>query len=339
MINRIIFRADGNSSTGLGHLYRLMSLYKIYEEHYEVTFYTRHDSIVSVFPNEIDLKIIPENVLLNEEGAWFAKQNKASETLIFADGYQFDATFQKKIKEKGYSLIYIDDLAVEDMYADIVVNHSPHIKVNAFKAQNYTQFALGTDYAMLRPLFLNELNSSRKIIKIKNVFVCFGGADFYDLTAKITQELICFKEIESINVIVGAAYKHKTIFELEKKDDRINILNNLSESEMLGVMKSSEMAILPTSTICYEAAAVGMLILGGYFVDNQEKIYQGFLENNMIYEIGDYNTISKEKLQSVLKEVLNFSTDDLNYYLNNQRKMFDGKQKERFLNLVNKIVC
>lgn len=318
---RILFRADGNSETGLGHLYRLFSLVEVYREIYDFSFVTRETSKLKVIPRDYTLKIIPNNISYEDEADWLDGRFDSRKTIIIADGYHFNSQYQKRIKEKGFKLVFIDDLFNEYMYADIVINHSPCLKSEDFRAEKSTRFALGTKYAMLRPRFLEELNSKIKNIhKIKKVLVCFGGADLHDFSSKITNYLLPYNQIIEINVIVGAAYKHREIFDLQKKDNRIKILSNLSESEMLAVMKSSDMGVLPTSTISFEASAVGMLILGGYFVDNQEAIYRGFVETNSIYQIGDYNKITDQKMNKILNEVLAFSEGDFDFYLKGQKK-------------------
>ena len=47
------------------------------------------------------------------------------------------------------------------MYADVVINHSPYIQETHYKKEPYTKLVLGTKYALLRPLFLEEAKQDR----------------------------------------------------------------------------------------------------------------------------------------------------------------------------------
>lgn len=49
----------------------------------------------------------------------------------------------------------------------------PGIKANQYKSQAYTKFALGPEYALLRPAFLELSKKKRGIKHIKRVFICF----------------------------------------------------------------------------------------------------------------------------------------------------------------------
>ena len=218
MAKTILFRADGNSETGLGHLFRLFALVEMYKEHYDYLFLTRSTSTLKVIPKQYNLQIIPESIGINEEPDWLERKFSPEKHLIIADGYHFDSNYQISIKKKAYKLMYIDDLATEKMYADIVVNHSLLLTPGDFDSSEHTRFALGAKYAILRPSFLSEATNNRKISSIKNVFVCFGGADFYDLTLKSVQGLLELDSIEKLNVVIGGAYKHQEIFDLKEKN-------------------------------------------------------------------------------------------------------------------------
>ena len=59
MTQKIIFRADGNAKTGLGHLYRLFSLVEMVKDSIEFVFLTKETSTHSVFPIEYNIRNIP----------------------------------------------------------------------------------------------------------------------------------------------------------------------------------------------------------------------------------------------------------------------------------------
>ncbi|WP_308991774.1 UDP-2,4-diacetamido-2,4,6-trideoxy-beta-L-altropyranose hydrolase [Mariniflexile litorale] len=335
---KIIFRADGNTLTGLGHLYRLFALVEMLKDEYDYVFLTQSTSTIEVIPEHFNIRIIPNNISINNEPNWLSKEYSFSEHLIIADGYQFNSEYQKKIKYKKYKLVYIDDLGTEKMYADIVVNHSPYIKEDHFIALPNTKFALGTQYAILRPLFLKVAKKVKKIKIIKNVFICFGGSDFHDITNICVEGIIGIKNIKNIHIVLGGAYKHKSILKtVQGYEERVFLYKNLSERQMVEIMSKCQLAIVPSSTISYEVCSVKMLIYGGYYVDNQISIYKGFQEKQMIFDAENFNKKTPVDFKWAIEEIL--KTDPIQYQdmINKQHAFFDGNQKIRFQQLIKEL--
>ena len=331
-MRQLICRADGNASTGLGHLYRMFALYEIYKNDFDVTFVTREDSEVQVIPKNYRTLLVPNATKLEDEAEWLCTHFNANEDIIIADGYQFIGDYQKQLRDFGFYLMYVDDLVSEKLYANIVVNHSQNLDRNLFNTSENTVFALGTNYAILRPLFLEAAKRDRKIKTIDTAFVCFGGADALDLTSKAVKALLECKSIKKVHVVLGGAYKHNSIFEIVKEHSVINIHQNLSEEKLIKVIELCNFAIVPSSTILYEICCVKMPVLSGYFVDNQKNIYSAFKNDELIYPAGDFSKYTSEDFKHKIETVLNKS--DYNYFIANQSKLFDSKIKQRFLNLL-----
>ena len=336
MPKTIIFRADGNSKTGLGHLYRLFSLVEIVKDAFDLVFLTNETSTTSVIPDAYNKLIIPKTISIEDEPQWLATKFLSEENIIIADGYQFNSQYQKQLKELHFTLIYIDDLAKEHMYADLVINHSPYIKEEHFIKQPYTNLALGTQYALLRPLFLEEAKKPKTISKIDTAFVCFGGADPYDLSFKSVKALLEKTDFKLIHVVLGAAYQHQDIYDLKHTfSHNIHIHKNLSEQNLVEVMQKSNFAIVPASTILYEICCVKMPVLSGFYIDNQELIYKGFLRNGAIYQGGnmiDYTVSDFAKhIDAILKE------QNFNHVIQAQNELFDDKIASRHLNLISEL--
>ena len=124
VLKNIILRADGNGEIGYGHLSRLNALANIIGEEFKVIFLTRHDSNISLIESNIEIAIIPKEVDLINESDWIYKNFSPNNNFIVADGYQFSSSYQKKIKDLGYRLMFIDDLMKFHMHADYVINHA-----------------------------------------------------------------------------------------------------------------------------------------------------------------------------------------------------------------------
>ena len=334
-MRKILCRADGNSSIGLGHLYRMFALYEMYKEIYDVTFVTRKDSELKVIPKEYKIKLIPTTVPLSEEPSWFLEHFDTTTHIIIADGYSFIDDYQKQLRNIGFFVMYIDDLVTKKLYANVIVNHAPKLQRGDFNIDYNSVFALGTKYAILRPCFLEATINNRIINDIDSVFVCFGGADQYDLSFLTVSVLVDIYEIKNIHVVLGGAYKHDAIFNLANQYSHIKVYQNLGEKELIEVMQKSNFAIVPSSTILYELCCVKMPILSGYFVDNQKNIYDGFVQNELVYPGGDFSKCTEEDIRAKIKVIL--KTSNYNCFIANQSKLFDSKIKQRFFNLLLKV--
>lgn len=332
---KILFRADGDSKVGLGHLYRLFALVEMLRNDYDFVFVTREGTLKNIIPDNYLTQYIPMHVQLHEEPQWIGNRFASEEYLIIADGYQFGSEYQRLIKAQNYVLMYIDDLTSEHMYADFVINHSPHVRVDDFKAELYTRFALGLKYALLRPLFIQAATEKKRLPNdIDTAFVCFGGSDQFDFTLMTVQSLLMLEQVKAINIIVGAGYLHTAIYELARENSQVKIFKNLSEIELIQIMKACQLGIAPTSTILFELCSIKMILLAGYYADNQEKAYFELERMNLIHGAGDFR---KSSIESLYRSLMLAITSDNENLLQNQNQFFDGLQKKRFLKILNSI--
>ncbi len=332
----ILFRADGNATAGLGHLYRLFSLVEMVKNHFDVVFLTKAESTLDVIPKDYMVTTIPTHIGIDKEPKWINEHFSVNSYSLIADGYHFDAPYQKELKKYGFTLMYIDDLASEYMFADLVINHSPYLNESDYKKESYTKLALGTQFALLRPAFLKAAKETRILKEISTAFVCFGGADPFNLSVKAVEGLLVIDAIKHIHVVLGGAYNHLELLELAKKNlNSLIIHRNLSETELVSIMQLSQIAIAPASTILYELCCVKMPILSGFYVDNQELIYKGFLDRNAIYGGGNLKDYTALDFTNQIKYFLDQSSHEA--VLTSQSMLFDDKITERYIELIQSI--
>ena len=99
-------------------------------------------------------------------------------------------------------------------------------------------------------------------------------------------------------------------------------------------MNTSTFAITPTSTVLFELISVNTYLLAGYYVENQKKGYF-YLKKKMVFEgLGDFNNFDFSMLKDILA---NISFKDIEKQIEFQKRLIDGNQKGRFLELINKL--
>jgi len=329
---KILLRANGSAKTGLGHFYRIFALYSMFKSDRDAVLVTAADSWTNAIPQELNYCLLPENISIAEEIQWISKKYPSSDYLFFADGYQFDEAYQLLVKEAGYKLLYIDDLMEWPMHADWVINHALSANSFAYNVDSSTRVVTGTAYAILRPAF--QKASQLPVVTRQNgiYFVCFGGADPMDLSVKATQALLTFPSVKRVHVVIGAAYIHQTLFEIEKVDSRVEVHRHVDEAFMAELMLTSTFGIVSASTTLYEACACKLPVLCGYYVDNQEGIYNGALNRGFIYPAGDMRAFTVDQFHALLVEYMHHEGDLKVQQL--QALWFDGRSAKRIHQMI-----
>lgn len=296
---KVFIRVDGSSQIGLGHLVRCIALAHMLKSDFEISFYCKY------IPDSMQLELIERRFALIKisDEEQFLNQ-LSSNTIVVLDGYNFDTEYQIQIKTKGCKLVCIDDLNDKYFYADLIINHGSGFKEGDYSTQPSTKFALGPQFALLRSTFLNQITKPRVISKFDNLFICFGGADSFNLSAITLEVVLEFNTFKHIAILTGPAYKANIqLQELIMKDNRVVHLQNLSEYEMLTEMLKAEIAIVPSSGIILEVFSVGIPTISGFFVDNQSSASEYFEKHSLIYSCGNMLENFREKLRNCISSL------------------------------------
>lgn len=323
----IIFRTEGNSNIGLGHIYRCLAIAESLNTDISFIFCLTEESDHSMVPQNYNKVILKDH---SKEFEFLKKQKVEGSKLIIADGYAFNSLYQKQIKSLGFNLIYIDDLGKEIMYADAVINHSPGLDAHDFNLINSSLY-LGPKYSIIRKEFLDYTPVA---LDRKKILVSFGGSDPKNLTKKFIPYLCEELQDFQIQVVTGSSYKDQywlQKFSSEKKN--LNIHNAITAIELREIIQKSYLAILPCSTMLYEACSLRSNVLSGYFVDNQYKIYKGFVNNELIIDLGNLSVLTPSELLSKIKRTL-CDKEMTNKIRINQEKLFDGRSMQRINQII-----
>ncbi|AWA28646.1 UDP-2,4-diacetamido-2,4,6-trideoxy-beta-L-altropyranose hydrolase [Flavobacterium magnum] len=290
MKKQVFFRADGSAQTGLGHLVRCLALAQMLQDDFDIEF------VCMEIPDVIKQDIIARDFSVRE----IASENDfidilPTDAVVIIDHYGLNADFHKTVIAKDCKVVCIDDLHEKEFYAHLIINHAPGIKKGDYKALPNTKFALGPDYALLRPAFLEAAKTSGRKNKIKTILICFGGSDYLNLTRKITELVADLKKEYQVFVVTGAAYAFTD--ELSAycvAYPEITHFSAVSEQRMLDLMKKSDLAIVPSSGIVFEALAAGCKVMSSWYVDNQREIFDGFRDLQAIIPLDSFEDISEE---------------------------------------------
>ncbi len=325
MRKRLIFRADANTTMGRGHLSRCLAVAGMIKDDIEVLFVClkKDESYI--------LKLLGDFNFQSLEKDYDLIQILNKEDLLWIDGYQFSKKWKIKIRKCVYKLIETNDIPADANNVDIVFNHTPGLKPEPFiNIDANTKLYLGLKYALLRQNFLKHAKTKKAKSSGKGVFICFGGADTYNLGEKFTKELIRLNFNEPIYWVTNRSDKDLQT----DKVDNLTILSHLNEEEMIHYMSEAKVVLIPSSVLSFEAMALRKPIFTCYFVNNQELIYNGLIELNLACGAGYIK--NGAEIKKKMSEFMHYYNDTDNHktQLDNQIVVLDGTSGERINKLI-----
>lgn len=284
-MQKIFFRADAGAGIGYGHFIRTLALADMLKDDFDCFFYTAEPT-----PYQISqMGEVCRYVALEETNKFKAFLDYLSgDEIVVLDNYFYTTDYQRRIKDKGCKLVCIDDMHDKHYVADLIINQGICWTREDYSCEDYTRFAFGLRYSLLRKPFFEACKArvpNKVILDKLSIVVAFGGADFLDLTQKTIQGIKDEAIVSSITAIVGDRYSSDKMIESPK----VVYKKNLSAKEIANLFVNTDVAVLPASTMMNEALACGTKIIGGYYVRNQEYDYYAFLKENLIEGVGDYS--------------------------------------------------
>lgn len=329
-MDRVIFRADGNSEIGLGHVMRSLALVEMLKTEFECVFAIHNPSkqLVEVIGTFCDSIIYVDKA--SETESFFG--HLAGSELVVLDGYHFDSKYRSGLKKRVRKLVLIDDTAEDYSDADMVINHCLRAGADIYRGIPAEFTLLGFKYALIRKSFRRAARNERKLGKVDTAFICLGGSDYRNVTEKVLEACMEIEFIKTINIVTGSAYPHYA--QLMKKTataigKTIRHYNNIPEKEMVELITSSQIALSSASSIAIEICSVRTGLIAGISADNQNFIYDNLLHNGYCMPIGNWNEVS---IDEVINAIQTLETIDIiERMMAKQLKGIDGLSGERIL--------
>lgn len=321
---KIIFRADGNSKIGFGHISRCLALAELLSKDHYLCF-----AIQEPIQDLIDIlkKVVNEVILLpfsEPSSPAFLTELGPSLTgreIVVLDGYHFDTEYEENLKTLALATVSIDDIPSRHFVSDLVFNFCGSLTANDYSKEFYTQLFTGLRYVFLRPPFLHHPALNKKFNN--RLFLNMGGSDSGNETLKIINELIKVDLFEEIEVVVGNQYAHLTSLEnIQIRNSSIMINQGLTAEEMFNCMNRCAVAIVPPSTVALEFLSTGGLVFLYQTASNQSLQKKYLIENKLAF---DYSSFKSTELSEPLFQ----------QSLNLQKKSFDGESISRVQKVFN----
>ncbi len=328
-MRKVVFRADGGPTIGMGHFIRTLALAEMLKDEFYCIYATQSPTEYQI--TEIESVCNEWHSLPNNETHFNTFLDfLTGDEIVVLDNYYFTTEYQRVIKAKGCKLVCIDDMHDKHYVADVVINHAEGIEKSFFLKEDYTKLYLGYKYAMLRKDYLVDQNI--KYTKEYSWFIMMGGTDYNHLTHTLLSYLEPEKQSFPVAVVIGSLYDKEE--ELHSFSN-IKVFKGIKSQNIYQLMTKSQAGILPASTVAIEACAARLPFVCGFFVDNQKEIYNGIRNNNLAVCIDNLLEIDEVKLSSSMDKIGKDETLKKIEY--NQVKLLDKMSKKRFINAFQKL--
>ena len=317
MKRKLFFRADASVQIGYGHFVRTLALAEMMKDDFECTFFTANpsDSQIDELKRVCSYVVLPENTKFDDFLSFLS-----GDEIVVLDNYFFTSDYQRRIKEKGCKLI---TFGTNDRhyYADVLINYAESDST-IFDAENYTQFKLGIDWVILRKefRFLNSISHPQT----NRIVVCYGGTDQFCLTEKTVDVIQGLALPYNVDVVASERFGKERLEKLHQKGVCCHV--NASASEMVDLFGKCDCLISSASTIAHEGLACRLPVLCGYYVDNQKRMYDYFISENLV--VGLSNMLS-DSFESLLSD----SLINIEKYKSKIRPFKYGDVKQRYYSL------
>ena len=323
MKRKVFFRADASQSIGCGHFVRTLALAEMLKDDFDCTFFTQSPTAHQIEAVNHVCKLV---TLPADDAKFELFLNYLSgDVIVVLDNYFFSSDYQQSIKATGAKLICFGTND-RHYYSDVLINYAES-RPEIFSVEPYTQVKLGLDWVILREPF-RHVPTNAVNRRLQRVVICFGGTDQFGLTEKTVDVINKLDEKFSVSLVAADGFGKKRLENLEKIGVDCHV--NVSAEQLVELFCNSDYLIASASTITHEGLACRIPVICGYYVENQRRMYQYFMENQLVIGLDDM--LSRE-FPSLLSRVLK----SIDVYKKGIRPYAYGNIENRYIALMNSL--
>lgn len=329
----IWIRADGGKEIGTGHIMRCLSVADALRQMGEAVCFLMADDSAAALVEKAgqDYRVLNSSFQHPEEelDALLSLFSKGGKDFFLADSYFVTPSYLSRIRA-CMPVGYMDDRGISGLPVDLLINYNIFAENCIYREREAegraAEYLLGTRYAPLRREFHEVSYQVRE--QAERVLITTGGSDRYDLAGKILKEALNYPGVRDLEYcVVSGAYNENlpALLEIERKHPNVKIFNNVTR--MSELMQNCDIAVTAGGSTMYELSAVGVPIICFSFVDNQEKIVEGFREREIVCFGGDYLRQGEQMVRDVASHIALLSGDSelRRSYSRRQQALVDGQ--------------
>jgi len=248
----IVFRTEGDSRLGLGHVVRSLALANRLAPVARCVFAlgTQDERVLDrVRDAGCDLAPLPPE----EEAEAIASLAPQAVVTDLPQGADAEA-----LRPVAPLLVVVDDLGMDACSADIVVNGTVVPQFQVYPHRRDTQYLLGPAYMILRDEFARCNAQPRGFPQIaRSVVVSMGGADQQGLAPRVLRALDAVEPLERCLVVAGPMCSTGEALRAAADESRMICRIVTDPPAMAPLLYGADLAVTCGGMTLYEAAAVG----------------------------------------------------------------------------------
>lgn len=336
MSSRLLIRADASARIGTGHVMRCLALAQALQVHGQSHFLSVEITpalaarVVAEGFASISLAAAPGS--LEDADTTIASAREHGVAWVVVDGYQFGADYQRRLKDAGLRVLFLDDYGhAGDYCADLVLNQNLSATVALYpQRSSHTRLLLGTRYALLRREFLVWRERQRKIPSVaRKIIVTLGGADPDNVTSRVVEALAGL-DVEA-RILVGGSNPHREQLKSAIRNPKSEII--VDAPNMPELMAWADVAVAAGGSTSWELAFMGLPSLVLVLAHNQQGISAALGREGVSVALGWAEQMSPQSLQAALQGLL-LDKDRRRRMVGAGRALVDGEGSARIVNFM-----
>lgn len=334
---RIIFRLDGASFLGYGHIYQSLSLARAFLKRKCAVAFVMKDYEPQVFNyvkgKGIRVFSIPYGVDEDEELNRLRELSKYFKAeIVIIDHHDIDYDYIAALRKEGLFVVSIDDEGKRRFCSDILVNYNIYAPDIRYSVEPHTQLLLGPKYAILREQFKN-LPSKNRYIR-KHLLVMMGGGYARGEVIKVLEALLLLEPptLQGLKpyVVLGPGYPNPREVITKYSRGPITICYNVEN--IREPMERAVFAISGAGQTLYELASMGVPSIAIILDKNQVMNAEYFHKAGIAQNLGWYEDVTTEMITRSIQVWLHHPRR-LETIRQQVEKLIDGLGAERIVNI------
>lgn len=313
----LLIRADASVQMGTGHAMRCLALAQAWQEAAGTARF-----VLGSATTAIEARLNGEGMAFSQITAPSGSALDAMQTIAMArevgaawvvvDGYQFDADYQRAIKESGMRLLFVDDYGhAQHYWADLILNQNIYASEALYPGREAdARLLLGTRYALLRREFWPWRGWQRQMPEVaRRVLVTLGGADPANVTLKVVEALakVTVDGLEA-KIVVGGSNPHRETLQraltreisptYHPQTQQLRLVENTAN--MPELMAWADLAVSAAGTTSWELAFMQVPSLVLSLAENQRHNAEGLDAAGAAKNLGWHSELSADGLAGAL---------------------------------------
>lgn len=334
----ILFRTDGNSEIGTGHIMRCLSLADAFRALGEEAVFAAADETMKWLIEKRGFQCFVLGTdyrdMSSDLGHTLELVRKLNAELLIADSYFVTADYLRRVKEE-VRLAYLDDLASFVYPVDVLINYNIYAdkqvyeKLYAESGEPLPRLLLGAGYAPMRAEFRGL---PKKEIKEKctDILISTGGADSLHLSLRFAEYISaeCRSDGLKYHLLIGAMNRDRSEIEQITSESE-NIVLHFNVEKMSELICSCDIAVSAAGSTMYEICACGVPLITYVLADNQIPGAKGFEKHGLAVFCNDAR---KEDICPLIFEKIKYLAADFScrqWRRGVMQKMVDGYGSDR----------